>query len=76
MEKFSYLLENAEKGERALPAFEAYLSAHGDEEDKVTTIGDLIADLMHLADTLDEGSGDAAVALAQFHYDAEKADEE
>lgn len=67
--------DNIKRAAKALAALRAYPGR--DERDTMTSIVDLLGDLMHLADTYAEGPGDgshaglAAVESAQRYYLAE-----
>lgn len=67
-------------------ALDAYMATPGQDNDATAALGDLIADLLHLADQLDPGdgfglpahlqTGYAAVETYRYEADPENADEE
>jgi hypothetical protein len=71
-------IDNATRAERAMNALEGYVEANGETfENTSSEIADLIADLLHLAATLDGGETDEesnviyVLELARNHYEAE-----
>ncbi|MFI5109732.1 MAG: hypothetical protein ACHP78_12900 [Terriglobales bacterium] len=70
---------NAERAARAQTALQHYIEAKGEAfENSSTEIVDLIADLLHLAATTDQGDDpiDTTLRLARLHFDAEHDDPE
>ena len=75
-------ISNAARAERAENALRHYIEARGEVfENSSSEIADLIADLLHLAATMDggetedESTVEAVLHLAQLHYEAETDEE-
>jgi hypothetical protein len=69
---------NATRAERAENALRIYVESQGEAfENNSSEIADLIADLLHLADQIDEGDDpiDSTLRLARRHYEAEVEEE-
>lgn len=68
------MTDNVTRVVRADTALHGYIEARGEVyEGSISEIGDLIADLLHLAATIShpEEGPRAAIRLGQMHFDAE-----
>ncbi|PZR93897.1 MAG: hypothetical protein DLM68_00385 [Hyphomicrobiales bacterium] len=72
-------ITNETRAQRAESALQNYVEAKGETyEASSSEIADLVADLLHLSASLDEGDDpiESTLRLARMHFDAEQADHE